>query len=271
MAVPRMCALSEVVWSPPENKNWDDFADRMNHQYKRLNEKEVNYHVPIPEGGLNKVVFIQSAAVQLSSAAKDARIHYTLNGTEPTKESAVYEEPLVFTEDAVVNVCTILPHGKKSKIRKIILDKQMYKKTERVRGHIAGLKFEIFYGHFKKPEILEDKRPFKSGTVKKLQVPLEISGEFAVKFRGYIRIPENGIYTFHSIIDRMFIGNDLVLKNDDPVKERIRSGQIALCRGVHSVTVIFIKGLMKSDFSVEYEGPGIKRIEIPAPVLFHTK
>lgn len=35
MALPRLSAVSEVLWSPRESKNWDDFKNRLQKQYKR--------------------------------------------------------------------------------------------------------------------------------------------------------------------------------------------------------------------------------------------
>jgi len=46
MLFPRMSALSEVLWSSKENRNWKDFENRMQKQYKRYNMMGVNYNKP---------------------------------------------------------------------------------------------------------------------------------------------------------------------------------------------------------------------------------
>lgn len=43
MVLPRMSALSEVVWSLKENKNWDDFKVRLNTLRKRYDTMGLNY------------------------------------------------------------------------------------------------------------------------------------------------------------------------------------------------------------------------------------
>ncbi|MFH1943502.1 MAG: beta-N-acetylhexosaminidase [bacterium] len=43
MSIPRMCALAEVVWSPKEVRDWDDFRTRLGAHSKRLDAMEVNY------------------------------------------------------------------------------------------------------------------------------------------------------------------------------------------------------------------------------------
>ncbi len=42
MAYPRACALSEVLWSPENKRNWSDFQVRMKFQYLLLQEMKVN-------------------------------------------------------------------------------------------------------------------------------------------------------------------------------------------------------------------------------------
>jgi hexosaminidase len=43
MVYPRACALSEVVWSPKESRDYDDFRQRMQVHMKRLDVWGVNY------------------------------------------------------------------------------------------------------------------------------------------------------------------------------------------------------------------------------------
>ena len=46
MALPRMCALAELVWTPAELKDWDDFRDRLDRFLERLDAMGVNYRKP---------------------------------------------------------------------------------------------------------------------------------------------------------------------------------------------------------------------------------
>jgi len=46
MAVPRMLALAEVVWSPAEQRDWRAFAARLRAQLKHLDVMGVNYRTP---------------------------------------------------------------------------------------------------------------------------------------------------------------------------------------------------------------------------------
>jgi hexosaminidase len=43
MLFPRISALSEILWSPKEKKNWDDFQRRLQVQFKRYDLWKINY------------------------------------------------------------------------------------------------------------------------------------------------------------------------------------------------------------------------------------
>ena len=43
MILPRMCALSEVAWSTKENRDFDDFLDRLDTHFERLGNLGANY------------------------------------------------------------------------------------------------------------------------------------------------------------------------------------------------------------------------------------
>jgi hexosaminidase len=43
MVFPRISALAEVVWTPKEKKNWKDFTVRMQKQFKRYDQRKINY------------------------------------------------------------------------------------------------------------------------------------------------------------------------------------------------------------------------------------
>ena len=46
MAFPRLCALAEVVWTPPTNKDYSDFLSRLKIHLARLEALDVNYWKP---------------------------------------------------------------------------------------------------------------------------------------------------------------------------------------------------------------------------------
>ena len=95
MALPRMIALSEVIWSPKKERNWINFRQRMTEQFKRLDYMKVKYskgsfRVDVSTSWDEKKSVLEA---NLSSEQPGILIHYTLNGNDPTITSPVYSEP----------------------------------------------------------------------------------------------------------------------------------------------------------------------------------
>jgi hexosaminidase len=44
MIFPRVTALSEVLWSPKEKKDWDDFQKRLQTEYQRYDLWKISYN-----------------------------------------------------------------------------------------------------------------------------------------------------------------------------------------------------------------------------------
>ncbi|WP_407481423.1 family 20 glycosylhydrolase [Elizabethkingia meningoseptica] len=100
MVFPRALALSEVNWTPKENKNVDDFKKRLQSHYRILQKLQVNYYRP--SYNINGIVAYDENSgintVTLKTEQFDAsNIKYTTDGTEPTGNSLNYKEPLIFS------------------------------------------------------------------------------------------------------------------------------------------------------------------------------
>lgn len=96
MIYPRLLALSEVAWSEPGNKSWNDFKLKLNKHIDLLKAKDINASplssevLVIQDPDLEKQVMCVSMETDLSPAT----IYYTLDGSIPTSESTVYQEPI---------------------------------------------------------------------------------------------------------------------------------------------------------------------------------
>ncbi len=98
MVFPRILALSEVVWSHPEQKNYKNFVSRVENFHKRLDALDINYanHLYEIEGELTSDGNNISYELQTSSNGKTIR--YTLDGSDPILNSEVYKNPVSINE-----------------------------------------------------------------------------------------------------------------------------------------------------------------------------
>ncbi|MDA8731599.1 family 20 glycosylhydrolase, partial [Flavobacteriaceae bacterium] len=85
MAFPRTVALSEVLWSSPEYKNYQDFIHRLEQYQKRLDQLEVNYanHIYSVEGELTYVN--DHLTYELNTTSSSYPIYYSTDKSFPSK------------------------------------------------------------------------------------------------------------------------------------------------------------------------------------------
>ena len=126
MALPRMAALSEVQWTQPAKKDFNDFTQRLLRLMQIYDAEGWNY---------SKAMFDIRAKYTVEPAATDgqagalliemstpdnAPIHYTLDGTEPTEASPTYSAPIRIDQSANFRAVSIRPNGKSKLIAKDI-------------------------------------------------------------------------------------------------------------------------------------------------------
>lgn len=108
MVLPRMLALSEVVWSPKEKKSWSSFNKRLRQQFNAFEQKGWNYsqgnsRVEIKPFSQNERLF-----VSLSTETYGGEVYYTLDGSQPTKQSTIYNAPMLINKSAVLKAVTVM-------------------------------------------------------------------------------------------------------------------------------------------------------------------
>ena len=112
MLLPRMAALSEVQWSQPEQKNYDDFLARFPALSTKYDMYQYNYakHVfnVIVEEGKRTENYVE---IKLSTI-DNAEIFYTTDGSIPNDQSLQYKNAVVVRNDCSVNTLVKRP-GKK--------------------------------------------------------------------------------------------------------------------------------------------------------------
>lgn len=102
MAWPRMCAIAEAGWSTA-GKDWDAFTRRLEKHLGRLDRLDVGYCKAFydPYIDLRKDTEYSKVAV-ISVDAPDAEIRYTLDGSEPTAQSALYTIPFAINRQQTI-------------------------------------------------------------------------------------------------------------------------------------------------------------------------
>ena len=95
MILPRMAALSEVLWSPAKKRDWENFYDRLPAHFARYEALGLHYSQSVNQVK-TKLVVTETAdtLVELTAEVPQAQIFYTLDGSAPDQNSSVYTEKL---------------------------------------------------------------------------------------------------------------------------------------------------------------------------------
>lgn len=117
MEYPRAIALAEVTWSSKQNRNWNDFQRRMQHQYGYLQRLNVNYARPSYQVTIVPEFIYQEnkAMVSILSQQDNATIYYTTDGSLPTVNSKHYQGPFEVRGSQVVTAAVFAKGDLKGK------------------------------------------------------------------------------------------------------------------------------------------------------------
>jgi len=263
MALPRMSALSEVVWSPKDLRDWDDFSDRMQMQYRRLDATGAAYRVPTPVVTPGWAVQAGDTLTLLPGAAHGS-VRYTTDGTDPNTDAGKMGMQVIVHEHMTLRAQTVLPNGRcSSVIRQNILV------TNRApEGYAYGLDYTVYSG--KVGPFMPNPRQLKE-TASGASFGLDLKAishpedQFYVSFDGALMIPEDGTYTFHIHGDdgaRLRIDGKRAAGHDRHAWQPVM-GNVYLTQGAHPVKIEYFEHRGAEKLTLEIEGPGLARQPVP--------
>ena len=103
MLFPRLSALSEVLWSPKEKRNWNDFEKRLLNQFKRFDFMKLNYSKAYFDLKASVLPTNDNTALQwkLYSKVKNSIITYS---NETKKAPLPYTSPIKINRSQTISV-----------------------------------------------------------------------------------------------------------------------------------------------------------------------
>ncbi|MCL1937774.1 MAG: family 20 glycosylhydrolase [Candidatus Azobacteroides sp.] len=94
MIFPRIAALAEIAWLPPEKKNYERFQQRLPALFERYDLMGINYSRAYYNVADNRFAEDGKLKLNLQTADPQAKIHYTTDGTNATVHSPLYTHPI---------------------------------------------------------------------------------------------------------------------------------------------------------------------------------
>ncbi|MEI6695466.1 MAG: family 20 glycosylhydrolase [Bacteroidota bacterium] len=106
---PRILAMSEVLWTYPEKRDFSSFRKRVQMQYPVLNAKGVTYGFERDPLIMSTTADIpnRTISIQLEKGQEGTKIYYTLNGTKPDRNSILYSNPIIARDSLKLNIAVL--------------------------------------------------------------------------------------------------------------------------------------------------------------------
>jgi len=264
MAYPRASALSEVTWTPENKRDYKNFLARLEKHYKRLDQLNVNYFyaVPKPTSETEKAGFLESATIKLETPLPDSEIRYTMDGSEPNKNSQLYTGPITVDTTTEIKAITVnKSNGETSSPLVIPAEKVTYTEPagEPEKGE-KGLNYTYHEGLFRTVDDIPGSDVAKEGVIDQKELVPDVieSGQFGFVFTGYFKAGEEGLYHFHLTSDdgsKMLLNGETLIDNDGLHTAQTVTEPVALRKGYYEVKILFSEGGGGYTLNLEAEYP----------------
>jgi hexosaminidase len=106
MILPRLLALSEVLWSPKRERNWLDFNQRLQPHLVGFEQKGLHYSKGNFKVDIKPLVENGKISISLETENTEGVLYYTTDGSMPTIGSTKFEKP--FEVNKVMTVKAVL-------------------------------------------------------------------------------------------------------------------------------------------------------------------
>ncbi len=275
MSFPRMLALSEVLWSRQETRNFADFQKRLNAVLPRLDKQNVNYRIPEPVGLVNAIFPIGNKGLEtihlvgLRPPIPGSKILYTLDGSVPNELSKPWDGPLKLTlkpEDIKeLKTIVVLPSGRKSAVYSAIFLRRDTLVPVELTETKPGVTFDLVQPSADFPEDPpSQKGETRSIFLTQFEKQIDLRKSFGVQFEGYFRATVDGVYEFQvdSTWDTtLVLGGKIMIDDAGDAMRKMRSAIVPLQAGLHKISLRYNHRGGDAHFRFRYgiKGQGLRQ------------
>jgi hypothetical protein len=207
------------------------------------------------------------------AARQGATIRYTVDGSEPSPESLLYDKPIVVSGETTVKARAFWPDGIAS-----LVESRTFKRAQPLAGGgiapaAKGLEFEYYEGSFEKLPDLSTLTAVRTGTSGAASLAVAKAKEkFALRFKGMVRVPRAGVYVFYLASDdgtKLLVAGKELIVNDGVHGLTEEKAEIALEAGWHPFELAYFQGTGDMGLELSWRGPGFPKSPIPAGAFGH--
>lgn len=97
MIFPRITAVAEIGWTDAKQKNFENFTKRLENEWPHFEKRDINAAKTLNNAWVTSRIdsTTNTAMVEMKSYRYNTEVRYTLDGTYPTANSALYRAPVL--------------------------------------------------------------------------------------------------------------------------------------------------------------------------------
>jgi hypothetical protein len=189
--------------------------------------------------------FTDSFTAELVTSATGAEIHFTTDGSVPTKQSCIFTGPVTLTAPTLLKAKSFWPDGDTSRTASFDIKKVVPAPAVNATGVKPGLKVSLYNGNWDKLPDFEKLTPARTGIVSQIDLSFsKVTQNFGLTFDGYLDIPATGIYQIILSSDdggRITLDNKMLIDYDGIHGAGEMKASAALAKGLHPIRVIYFQ------------------------------
>lgn len=272
MVLPRMCALSELGWVSPNNKDFKRFSQNLPKFLTFLKDWDYYGFVSKPKLENSNQIFIDSKELRFQDEkVNNVVIKYTLDGSDPKLNGKKYVSSILIENNTVLKAVCATDFGT-SDILEIEFTKQKYIESTFFTFTNSGLNFSYYEGDFFRFSQIDSSDVVRKGTISQIKIPSYVAKDFwATIFSGYIFIPKDDIYTFYLSTDdaaNLYIDNQKIVEQFSMLGQKEKKKLMALKKGFHRIKCSYFENSGTESLSLSWSSDSFKKQTIPPEVFF---
>lgn len=218
----------------------------------------------------------ESEKVTLASGQGD--IYYTLDGSEPSALSNRYAGPIKVQKELTIKAKVIEPSWGDSRFITADFSPSPMVKSSKTKEEMSPGIFYRYYEDFHLRSSLPDFKKMKvvsEGVTDQIDTRMRNRSEgYAIAYKGFIKIPATGQYTFYLISNdesKLLMDGRLIVHREPGYAHREKSGIISMEKGIHAIEIFYVGTPFhrRLEFEVLVAGPQMGKQELPIDMLYH--
>ena len=212
--------------------------------------------------------------VLLRSRTEGATIRYTLDGTDPDENAALFEKPFTINSDVIITARAFKDGLAPSEKMRVHAVPAVFLPSAKVSGLKHGCKYTYHTGLFSRTSDVRASRPVSSGLMESPSIKDATDEDhFGYVFTGYLDVPEDGIWDFALRSDDgalLEIDGKIVVDNDGSHAAYTATGRIPLKKGPHPFRLSYLEDYEGQSLFWAWKPQGGEKFErIPKDAVWH--